>query len=112
MVPQVLTTLQNVTTTAAQPLDLNAPPHILYSQIRGKCIKQFGTVPCRRQIRVALAAARNIGVVAISATGSGKTLPMFLHTLLESNPFVLITLPLKAIAEQMKMTAESLGLRA
>lgn len=80
--------------------------------IRRKVEERMHKTACKWQLRSSLASVQHHDVIVISATGSGKSLPMYIPLILIPGLFIIVIVPLKVIGEQVVATVQGLGFRA
>ncbi|KIO32743.1 hypothetical protein M407DRAFT_211374, partial [Tulasnella calospora MUT 4182] len=73
-----------------------------YDSVKKDCENRLGCTPCKWQIDAALATVSRQDAIVISATGSGKTLPMLIPLLYLRNALVIIISPLTVLCAQFQ----------
>lgn len=79
--------------------NLSPEDELLKQQIKEKTVEKFGIVPYDWQVTIALAAATGNNAVLIAGTGSGKTFPIAMSSLVLDEGFVLVLSPLNALQQ-------------
>lgn len=87
-------------------------PELNFKQIKAKIAEAFAHVACKWQLLASFITFLRKNAIVISATGSGKTLPIFIPLLFVPNLLIIFLSPLNVLCAQFEATAKEWGFKA